>query len=245
MKRTKLRWLIVAVAIAGLLTLGACTKEVAPPPPPPPPPPAAPMASLTATPGTIQRGETSALVWTTANATDVSIEGLGGVEGNGSRSVSPTESTTYKLIAKGPGGAQEAIARVTVTEPPPPPPPAATLPSEEELFGQHVKDIYFDFDKYNIRDDQQVTTHEDGQFLAAHPDVRLMIEGHCDERGSIEYNLALGDNRANSAKQALVSAGVSGYRIHTISYGKERPVCLEPSDECWQQNRRAHFVFQK
>lgn len=72
-----------------------------------------------------------------------------------------------------------------------------------------------------------------------------MISGHCDERGSIEYNLALGDNRANSAKQALVAAGVTADRIKTVSYGKEKPFCAEHSEQCWQQNRRAHFVYQK
>ena len=80
---------------------------------------------------------------------------------------------------------------------------------------------------------------------AQHPNIKFTIEGHCDERGSIEYNLALGDNRANSAKQALVAAGVGADRIQTVSYGKERSFCTEHNEECWQQNRRARFVYQK
>lgn len=152
-KKNKLQWITLAVAFAALLTLGACKKKVAPPPPPPPPPAAAPTASLVARPETIQRGHSSALAWTTTNATDISIEGIGSVDATGSRTVSPTESTTYRLVAKGPGGTQEAAARITVTEPPPLPPPPS--PTEEELFQKNIKNIFFDFDKYNNRPDQE------------------------------------------------------------------------------------------
>jgi len=75
--------------------------------------------------------------------------------------------------------------------------------------------------------------------------MKFLIEGHCDERGSTEYNLALGDNRANSIKQALISLGISADRIRTISYGKEKPFCTESTEACWAQNRRAHFVYQQ
>ena len=85
----------------------------------------------------------------------------------------------------------------------------------------------------------------DASFLKQHPNMMFIIEGHCDERGSTEYNLALGDNRANAAKQALVQQGVAGGRIRTISYGKEKPFCTESTEACWQQNRRAHFVYSK
>ena len=243
MNHTKLQWITLTVGLAAVLTLGACKKKVAPPPPPPPPPPAAPTASLKATPETIQRGQSSTLVWTTSNATDVSIDSIGKVEAIGSQSVSPSQSTTFRLLAKGAGGTQEAVARITVTEPPPPPLPPS--PSDAELFRQNVKDIFFDYDKYNIRADQEQAMKADAQFLAQHPGIKLTIEGHCDERGSIEYNLALGENRTNTVKQALVGAGVNAERIHTISYGKERPVCTEHNEDCWQQNRRAHFVHQE
>jgi len=165
------------------------------------------------------------------------------VQPTGSQQVTPSDSTTYTLSAKGAGGTQTATARVTVTTPPPPPPPPS--PSEEELFSQNVRDIYFDYDKSDLRADQLSAVQGDADFLKQHPNLQFTIEGHCDERGSTEYNLALGDNRANSVKNALVQAGVSAANIHTISYGKEKPFCTEHNEQCWQQNRRGHFVYQK
>lgn len=244
MNHNTLKWKALLMALAGVLMLGACKKKMAPAPPPPPPPPTGPTASLTASPEAIQRGQSSTLTWQTQNATDVTIDPIGKVAERGSQTVTPSGSTTYQLTAKGPGGTAQASARITVTEPPPPPPPPSS-PSEEDLFGQHVKDIFFDYDKFNIRGDQQEAMQADAQFLAQHPNIKFTISGHCDERGSVEYNLALGANRANSAKQALVTAGVGADRINTISYGKERPFCTEHNEECWQQNRRAHFVYQK
>ncbi|HEY1265141.1 MAG TPA: peptidoglycan-associated lipoprotein Pal, partial [Terriglobales bacterium] len=128
--------------------------------------------------------------------------------------------------------------------PPPPPPPAPSL-TEEQLFAQNVKDVYFDYDKYDVRPDQQSALQGDIAFLKEHSGIKVTIEGHCDERGSTEYNLALGDNRANSVKTALIQGGISTDRIKTISYGKERPFCTESNEECWQQNRRGHFVYEK
>ena len=158
--------------------------------------------------------------------------------------MTPTDSTTYHLTAKGPGGTQDATTRLTVTPPTAaaPPPPS---PSEEDLFGQNVKDIYFEYDKSDIRPDQQSAIQTDIQFLNQHPEINFTIEGHCDSRGSTEYNLALGDQRASSVKNALVAGGISASRIKTISYGKEKPFCMEENEACWQQNRRGHFVYQK
>jgi peptidoglycan-associated lipoprotein len=237
-----MKWIALVFALAAMLTLGACKKKAAPPPPPPPPPPAAPTASLSANPATIQAGQSTTLTWQTSNATDVTIDTLGTVGPSGSRSVTPQASTTYHLIAKGPGGTQDATARVTVTQPPPPPPPQPSM-TEAQMFAQNVHDIFFDYDKYDLRPDQVATAQANAQWLAAHPNVRFTIEGHCDERGSTEYNLALGDNRAAAVKQAMVQAGVSADRIKTISYGKEKPFCMESTEQCWQQNRRAHFVY--
>ena len=243
MKQGRMKWIMVVFALGAIMTLGACKKKVAPPPPPPPPPPAAPTASLTANPNTVEKGKSTTLTWETTNATEVNIDGIGEVKPNGSQEVTPTDSTTYHLTAKGPGGAQEATARVTVTTPPPPPPkPSAT---EEELFAQNVRDIFFDYDKYDIRADQAGAVQADAQFLNQHSHINFTVEGHCDERGSTEYNLALGDNRANAVKNALVQAGVSASRIKTISYGKEKPFCTESNEQCWQQNRRGHFVYQR
>jgi peptidoglycan-associated lipoprotein len=243
-KQQKLKWITLVFALGAIMMLGACKKKVAPPPPPPPPPPAAPTASLTANPNTIEKGQSTTLTWETSNATDVSIDGIGAVQGKGSQQVTPADSTTYRLAAKGPGGTQESTARVTVTTPPPPPPPPPSA-TEEELFSQSVRDIYFDYDMSEIRADQQSALQGDIDFLKQHPNIRLSIEGHCDERGSTEYNLALGDGRASSVRNALVQGGIGADRVKTISYGKEKPFCAESNEQCWQQNRRGHFVYMK
>ncbi len=240
-KQNRMKWLFLVASFAVLMTVSGCKKKETPPPPPPPPPPA-PTASLTANPSSIERGQSTTLTWQTQNATDVSIAGVGTVEASGSRQVTPADSTTYRLTAKGPGGTQEATARVTVTVPPP---PVVAGPTDEELFAQNVKDAFFDYDKYDIRPDAQQALQADVQFLAQHPNIRFTIEGHCDERGSTEYNLGLGDNRANAAKNFLTQAGIGADRIKTISYGKEKPVCTESNESCWQRNRRAHFVYQR
>ena len=246
MKHQTLKTLATVVALAAIVMLGACKKKAAPPPPPPPPPPASPTAAISVSPDTIQKGQSATLTWQTSNATDVSIDGIGAVQASGSQQVSPADSTTYHLTAKGAGGTQDASARLTVSQPPPPPPPPVTAgPSDEDLFGQNVRDVYFDYDKSNVRADQQSAIQADAQFLNQHGNMSFTIEGHCDERGSTEYNLALGDQRASSVKNALIAAGVNASRIKTISYGKEKPFCLESNEACWQQNRRGHFVYQK
>jgi peptidoglycan-associated lipoprotein len=243
-KHKSTKWLFLVVALGALMALGACKKKAAPPPPPPPPPPASPTASISVNPSSIQAGQSASLTWQTTNATDVSIDGIGAVQPNGSQTVSPNESTTYHLVAKGAGGTQEATARLTVTQAPPPPPPQTTV-SDEDLFNQNIKDIYFDYDKSDIRPDQAGAVQSDAQFLNQHGNVSFTIEGHCDERGSTEYNIALGDKRATTVKNALVSDGISANRIKTISYGKEKPFCTESNEACWQQNRRDHFVYSK
>jgi peptidoglycan-associated lipoprotein len=228
--------------LGAIMFLGACHKKVAPPPPPPPPPPPAPTASLTASPDSIQSGQSTTLTWQTGNATDVSIDGIGAVQASGTQQVTPADSTTYHLVAKGAGGTQEATARVTVAAAPPPPAPTPSA-TDEELFGQNVKDVYFDYDKYDVSGPGQAAIQGDIAFLKEHASMKFIIEGHCDERGSTEYNLALGDNRAGAVKNALVQGGISADRITTISYGKERPFCTESNEACWQQNRRGHLAY--
>jgi len=248
----KQRYLSRASVILCLLLLmlaGGCKKKapVAPPPPPPPPPPAsAPTATLSADPTTIERGQSSTLSWTTTGATSVSIDqGIGDVSTSGSRSVSPSSSTTYTLSAKGEGGTTTATARITVTAPPPPPPPSRPPVTEslEDAFTRNVRDVYFDYDRSDIRDDQKSTLADAASFLKTNSGVKFSVEGHCDERGSEEYNLGLGDRRANAVKNYLISLGIDGGRINPISYGKERPQCREASEDCYQKNRRGHFVM--
>jgi peptidoglycan-associated lipoprotein len=129
------------------------------------------------------------------------------------------------------------------------PAPAAKVvipqPSEANLFARNVKDVYFNYDKYNIRPDEVQATDNDAHFLDQHADMKIMVEGHCDDRGSEEYNLALGANRANSLKESLVQQGVNSDRIKTVSYGKEKPFCTSDNEQCWQENRRDHVVYQQ
>jgi peptidoglycan-associated lipoprotein len=244
-KQRRMKWFALVVMLGAVMMLGACKKKATPPPPPPPPPPPEPTASISVNPNAIQAGQSASLTWQTSNATDVSIDGIGAVQPNGSQSVSPTDSTTYHLVAKGAGGTQEATARLTVTQAPAPPPPPTPSVSDEDLFSQNIKDVYFDYDKADIRGDQQGSVQADAQFLNQHQNMNITIEGHCDERGSTDYNLALGDQRASAVKAALTGAGISASRIKTISYGKEKPFCTESNEACWQQNRRGHLVLQK
>jgi len=115
----------------------------------------------------------------------------------------------------------------------------------DELFTREVQDAFFDLDKADIRGDARDALSKTAQFLRSYPQIKVNIEGHCDERGSTEYNLALGDRRAQAAKDFLVSLGVPADRMQTVSYGKERPFCMDHNEACWQQNRRAHFVMAK
>ena len=129
--------------------------------------------------------------------------------------------------------------------PPPPPQQTQTSLTDEQLFAQNVKDIYFDYDKSDVRGDQQSSIQADVAFLQQHSNITFTVEGHCDERGSTEYNLALGDSPASAVKNALVGAGIGADRIKTVSFGKEKPFCTESNESCWQQNRRGHFVMGK
>jgi peptidoglycan-associated lipoprotein len=245
LKRTRSQWSKITIALAVVLMVSACGKKKAAPPPPPPPPPApAPTATLTANPNTINAGQSTTLTWSTQYATDVTIDQIGKVDPSGTRMVLPSESTTYRLIAKNDSGTQEATARVTVNPPPPPPTNQNGNETEAQLFASKMQDVFFDYDSYDVTQQYQRVLQTDMQFLQQHPNIKFTIEGHCDERGSTEYNLALGDNRANSTKQALVSLGIPADRIRTISYGKEKPFCTESTEACWSQNRRAHFVYQ-
>ena len=227
--------------LAASLLLGACAhKQVASAPPTPPPPPAKPAATLAVTPDSVNKGQPVQLTWKTQDTSNVEIEGMGTVAPNGTRTLTPPESTTYTLIAKGPGGTTEATARVTVTVPVA---EAPALPSDAELFSKNMKDVFFDYDKYELRPADQAVLQADALFLSAHPQYKLLISGHCDERGSEEYNLALGSDRATAVRDALTKLGVSADRVKTISYGKEKPFCNDEAEQCWQQNRRAHFVI--
>jgi peptidoglycan-associated lipoprotein len=178
------------------------------------------------------------------DAASVSIDGIGDVPTSGVRTVTPTQSTTYHLVAKGDGGTADASARVTVNAPVAVTVPTNTMSAEEE-FKANVQDIFFDYDTADIRSDAQATLAKDASYLVSHPDVKVVIGGYCDERGSDEYNLALGQNRANVARQALVTSGVAETRVRVVSYGKEKPFCTESNEQCWQLNRRGGFTMDR
>jgi peptidoglycan-associated lipoprotein len=120
--------------------------------------------------------------------------------------------------------------------------PGARPSPAEFVANENLRDVYFDFDKYDIRPPDAKTLDANATWLKSNPGHLVLIEGHCDERGTNEYNLALGERRAKSAMNYLVSQGVQASRITIISYGEERPVCMQKSEECWAKNRRAHFL---
>ena len=244
---------VLLLVIVSVLMAASCKKRVAaaPPPPPPPvaPPPPAPSITLRAQPATIDRGQSAQLAWEARNAATVQIEpGVGQVAATGARQVNPTSSVTYTARATGPGGEASDTARVTVNIPPPPPTPPVTPPPPridktlDELFRENVKEIYFDYDKSDIRPGEVPKLQGNAAWFKQNASVRFTIEGHCDERGSEEYNLGLGDRRANAVKEFLLSQGLAASRINTVSYGEERPVCREQNEDCYQKNRRAAFT---
>jgi len=233
---------VLAVVIAG------CAKKVtAPPPAPPlPPAPARPTVTLQASSTFIQKGEPVTLSWSSTNATELDlVPGVGRVSPEGSSSVAPTASTTYTITATGPGGSAEASVRITVAASPQPAPAEAGTPTLAELFRRNILDAFFDFDRSDIRPDARDALAKTAQFLRSYSQIKVTVEGHCDERGSTEYNLGLGERRAQAARQFLTSLGVAPERMETVSFGKEKPFCLAHDEDCWQQNRRAHFVMAK
>ena len=154
-------------------------------------------------------------------------------------------------------------AQSPTLSPPPPPvvapaapepapveaPPAPVMPAEaapplpqEFTANDALRDIHFDFDKYDIRPGDAEILNASTAWMKANPDYVMLIEGHCDERGTNDYNLALGDHRARAALNYILARGVTASRLTTLSYGEERPACIERAEACWARNRRAHFL---
>jgi peptidoglycan-associated lipoprotein len=144
---------------------------------------------------------------------------------------------------------QEAVNTAPPPAAPPPPPMSAPvqsgiLPGSAQDFKVNVGDtVHFALNQYNIEDSDKGTLSKQAAWLTRYPSVRLTVEGHADERGTREYNLALGARRANAVKEALVAQGVAAGRLETVSYGKERPICTESGEDCWSQNRRGVSVI--
>jgi peptidoglycan-associated lipoprotein len=243
--RSLYRASLVVMLVASVLTFG-CNKKPkqvsAPPTAAPPPAAAQPTVTLQASPSALEKGDSSTLSWTSTDATQLTVApDVGSVNAQGSTKVTPSTSTTYTITASGPGGSASATARVTVATAA----PAVDEPTADELWRRSVFDAYFDFNKADIRSDARDALGKTADYLRNNPAIRATIEGHCDERGSTEYNLALGDRRASAVKQYLVSLGVSADRLTTVSFGKEKPFCMQSTEDCYQQNRRGHFVRSK
>jgi len=215
-RRARVHTLSVAVLVlaAGLLT--GCPKKPA------------------QTPGAAGPGSVS-------GTTGTGPGGAGGVE------------TTPGTIGSGPGGGAGAGSAAgpggpggPAGESPGPSATGATIPAlpepREFVETSALRDIHFDFDKYEIRPPDGSILAENAQWLKSNPTTQLLIEGHADERGTNEYNLALAERRAKATRDYLVSVGIDAQRISVIPYGEERPLCTERTEACWAQNRRAHFL---
>jgi peptidoglycan-associated lipoprotein len=235
---------ILCYFVALVFVASGCKKQVGalPPTTAPAPAPAQPTVTINASATSIKPGDSVTLSWSSTNATDLTIApDVGRVAPEGSTPVTPTVSTSYQVTASGPGGSATASVRVTVNAPTEAPPPAPSA-SLDQLFNSSVKDAFFDFNSSELRADGRQALTKTAEFLRSYPQVRVRIEGYCDERGSTEYNLGLGERRAQAAKEFLTTLGIPSDRMSTVSYGKERGFCTEHDEACWQQNRRAHIA---
>ena len=258
----------VQLSLLGMMTLATLIGTGCKKPPPPAPTPSAPKTvadrtpeppakpaidRFTAEPSTVTQGSPSTLRWSVSNATDISIDqGIGTLTAaNGSRTVTPSVDTTYTLVAKGVGGTTSSSVTVNVRPAdvpivaPRPEPTRTPTRTFNESVSQDLKDALFDYDQFTLRDDSRSVLTQDSDtlksILSSFTSGNVILEGHCDERGSGEYNLALGDRRAQAALDFLKGLGVSTDRLKTVSYGKDRPQCTDPADDCYQKNRRVHF----
>lgn len=248
----------LGLALALMVAGTSCKKKIAAATPPAPITPTAkvpdapvakPVISFNGDPLSVVRGDAVTLRWTVQNSDAVTIEpGVGTVAASGSRQVYPTTSTTYVLRASGPGGTDSGRVSISVT---PPADKPAALPSgvTEDVTAaleRLVKDAYFGYDSAEIREDARATLqrNSDGlkEIFGKFGTASVIVEGHCDDRGSAEYNLGLGERRANAAREFLVQLGLSGDKLKSVTYGKERQSCTDATEDCWQKNRRAHFA---
>ena len=240
-----------------LLTAAACSKR----PPPRTPSPGAsrsrdvtpddrragplPTVTLTASPSSVERGDQTTLSWTTTDTMSLLIDsGIGNVADSGSLVVSPRESTTFTATATGSGGESTASTRVTVV-----PRSARGIMTSTDLDGLQqaleegkIQPLFFDYDQAGIDAEGGGVLRENARWFEQFPNATIVIEGHCDERGTEEYNLALGDRRAQATKAYLVQLGIAADRIETISFGEERPFAPGYDEAAYRLNRRAHFL---
>lgn len=252
-----MRILIVPTIYLSLFVIvfPGCHKTVAAPPiataPSPPTPALLPMIGLTADRTAITTGETVTLSWQSSNARTVALDNaIGNVATSGTRQVSPRVTTSYTALAQGAGGtASSSTVRIAVNSPPPRrdesprPSEGARIRTLPEQFQAAMQNILFDYDQALIRVSELPKLQMAAQWLIDNQAIRFTIEGNADERGSQEYNIALGDERAAVVKKYLADHGVLASRMNALSYGEERPLCREDNERCWQRNRRAQFTM--
>ncbi|MEE2840287.1 MAG: peptidoglycan-associated lipoprotein Pal [Acidobacteriota bacterium] len=208
----------------------------------------APTVTISALPTTIERRDPTTLTWQSTDASSLVIDsGVGNVDQSGSMVVAPLESTTYTATATGPGGDTKSSTRVTVA----PRSNDASLTStdlerlQRAIDEGQVEPIFFAYDKAQLTAEARETLEANARVFRQYERVSVIIEGHCDERGTEEYNLALGDRRAQAVKNYLVGLGIPGSRLETISFGEERPFSPDHTEAAFRQNRRAHFVVNR
>ena len=253
MKRNSFN-LFACLFFLGLLLIPACNpKPVVQPELPPPtrtetpdpdlPPAPPPTLSLTVTPGTIERGEHTTLKWSSENGTSLVINnGIGNVRPTGEIVISPGQSTTYTATVRGRGGEARASTRITVLEPRKDPLVLTDAQQLGNLIKQRtIKMVHFAYDKAQLTATVKATLQQNALYFRQYPNVTFVVEGHCDERGSEEYNLALGDRRAIAVRDYLIQLGIERGRIEAVSYGEEQPLDTRKNEAAFARNRRAQF----
>jgi outer membrane protein OmpA-like peptidoglycan-associated protein len=224
----------IAMAVqAANMANALCPMRAAPPPPP------APTVSLSATPAAIMQGQCTTLAWSSANASQASIDqGIGGVALSGSRQVCPGSNTPYTITASGPGGSRTAATTVAVTSPPPAP---AAAPRVIDRLTIHVN---FDFDKSVIRPADTAELQKAIDFVKKYPGYKVSLEGHTDWIGTDKYNQALSERRAAAVKAYLLKQGVvDSQRITSVGYGESRPIADNKTDKGRFENRRVEILI--
>ncbi|MDA2923096.1 OmpA family protein [Acidobacteria bacterium AH-259-L09] len=210
----------------------------------------APELEVLIEPSVIRQGDSALLRWEAQNADHVLIShNIGVVETSGRIKFFPDETTTYEVIAEGPGGRIAKAVTVDVLQDKTPRISAEDLPSRSlgEQFSYFVKPVFFAYNSAQLSEEARLRLDGNIRWLTRleNRGIRFLIEGHCDERGTEEYNLALGDKRAQTVMAYLVRHGIDALRMATLSLGEERPFDPRPMEEAWALNRRAHFVLVK
>ncbi len=243
-----MRFIAAFFMIAAFISVTGCGKNTAKSTPAEETAPTtpAPTAQISVTPTSVNPGDKVTLSWNTTNASSVTISGFGNVGISGQKVLTAESSTNYHLEARNDGGSATADARLTVNTSSSTTgeesSPVYTMTQEQE-FKANMKDVFFDYDQYAVGKNDEEVMVQNAAYLRKHPNLKIVIGGYCDERGSNEYNLALGQNRAESAQKMLVAAGIKADRMRVISFGKEKPFCTQSTESCWQQNRRAGFAL--